>query len=193
MKRRRMAALILAGWTILAVATSCGESPDVVASAEGESSAESTTTSTAPPLPSVEPGQVARTPDPQLERVEVNLNTADGGLGGLCWSRWEVGRRYLQMTVVHLEDTAAADEAARGFAATLPTVSETLGAVNTDDAAIDRFTSQFVESIDAAIVQLRESPSPEQIRRVATGLFDFEKYPGVREYMDAARGVCATA
>jgi hypothetical protein len=97
------------------------------------------------------------------------------------------------MTVVHLDDPAAADEAARGFSATLPTVSETLGTVKTDDAAVARFTSQFVESIDAAIAQLRESPSPEMIRQVATDLFDFEKYPGIREYMDAARGVCATA
>ncbi len=135
---------------------------------------------TAPSVPPIEP--LAS----QLE----NTNVRDGGLGSLCWARWEVARLIVEASIQE-ESPVGLEEASRS----LTELREQLPAI---EAELDRVMNQvpvevrpFVERFKNEVLTARQSAGSDdgvegELQELASQ-FDFESYPAALEYDELSR------
>lgn len=177
----RTRGLVIAVLAFSVIAVSCGDNRD------NDSSG---VTAGGPATPSSLPGQsesqAPPPPQPILEDVSSNPNVRDGGLGSVCWARWEVQRHLLQMDVAFNDDARKA-QAIDSLQTEFDDVNKALAASETNVTAE---LSQFVTTFRGAITQAqREAPeqSAANAKRDAIArAFDWESFRGLAEYGAAA-------
>lgn len=119
------------------------------------------------------------------EVIETNPNRRDNHVGSLCWARWEVVRTLVKGFRGGDDSGVAVDQFSQR-------IGEIRGQV---DAIQDRvpqqysdFAARFRRDIDSAgglLDQSRGEPAVERFQGIA-GSFDFNNYPGIREYLATA-------
>jgi hypothetical protein len=140
------------------------------------------------------PGDASPPPTPHpttdFSEFERNDNVKDGGLGSVCWARWEVSRHLLLMGSAFDDETAKAD-AAQEFEAVLPEVVDTLREV---EGNLTNPLRGFAERLRGAAEQAARNMAAEQSgatkQQAAHRAFsaEFEDYPGYTEYNESAEG-----
>lgn len=129
-----------------------------------------------PPVPSIEP----------IEARLENTNERDGGLGSLCWARWEVARLLIQSsTTVDLDGTpGSATTALTTLESQLPTIgSELIQVVEQVPPEVREFAIRLRDDV-AASTSSEPAVQDDVEQRVAQlgAFFDFESYPGLTDY-----------
>jgi hypothetical protein len=148
---------------------------------------ESTTTTAMPPSSTTSTAApTRRAPTTEENPALSNLNERDGGIGTLCWARWEIARLYLQATAIFASEPERAAKAATELAVTLPQVLEPVRNARVEDAAVASFRDEFASSLATASSQVNSTSAPSDITAVATEQFNFDAYPGINEYVAAA-------
>jgi hypothetical protein len=119
------------------------------------------------------------------EKLAQNNNTRDGQLGSLCWARWEVARHLL----IGLTQPGQADLAARRLEEALGSAEATVDLVSSDlSPEVLPFAHRLrlnVGEARAELVRTQGQPAKSRVAAVATK-FDFDGYPGAKEYMSQA-------
>ncbi len=167
-------------------AVACG-SPTQDTSVRAEAPDSPSDVDLAPTLPETPPSVPPIKP---LESQLENTNIRDGGVGSLCWARWEVSR-YLVRASVQEESPTGREEASRSIVE----LREQLPVVATE---LDRAMSQvpievrpFLEEFKDRVATAQQSPSAvgdvEGELRELGKQFDFESYPGAVEYDERSR------
>lgn len=112
-----------------------------------------------------------------------NNNRQDGGLGTLCWARWEIARSFLEHRMSRVE----------ALGKQVPNFDDRLEAVGAVTRAgwsslpgeVVAFADRLQSEVNEATAIAAESDSeitPEQFES-GRRLFDFERYPAVAEYV----------
>lgn len=178
---RRGVTLLLLG---LMLTAGCGAGDEDTALRAESSGGDSTTSSLQEPAPqSREDFPTPPTVDPTI--VDRNENRQDGSLGSLCWARWEVARSSLD----GLGDDDHAERSVRLFIERSPAVESHLREISEAlPADIRPFGERFIADLAGARQYASESEEVEPKERWDRifNSFDFERYPGVREYAEAA-------
>lgn len=155
------------------------EQDTVVGAGAPDAAAEDTTTTVpldvAPSVPPIEP----------LETQLDNTNLRDGGLGSLCWARWEVSRHIVRASVQ--EDSPSGLEAA---SLAIDQLRDQLPAVATEleraMGTVPMGLTPFVEKFQAEVIAAQQpSPAAGGVREELEELgaqFDFEAYPAAVQY-----------
>lgn len=137
------------------------------------------------------PLDVAPPPMEPLETELENTNIRDGGLGSLCWARWEVSRHIVRASIQ--EDSPAGLEAAR---LAIVQLEDQLPAVVTElDRAMGNVAMElrpFLEKFQREVVSAQQAPLGEgDVRGELEELgrrFDFESYPAALQYDELSQG-----
>lgn len=180
----RLVIVVVVSTTLL---SACGsrEQGTAVRAGSTDSEAEDTTTT--------EPVDLAPTVPPieSLDTELENTNIRDGGLGSLCWARWEVSRHIVRAGVQ--EDSPVGLEAAR---LVIFQLRDQLPAVATElDRALGNVgidLRPFVERFQAEVEAAQQPPAVEgdvreELKQLGTQ-FDFESYPAAAQYDELSQG-----
>ncbi len=150
---------------------------------------EERTSPTTPELP--RSGPTPSTPEVEpLEAQLANNNVRDGGLGSVCWGRWEVNRQ-IRIGISNVE-TPEGKAVASGAVETLrtellPTLESELGQVMSKlqpdvRAFITRFATDVALARELVTEQAQVQPTLDALARQ----FDFDSYPDVEKYRELA-------
>lgn len=127
-----------------------------------------------PPAPDIEP----------LDSQLANNNVRDGGLGSVCWARWEINRQVrIGVSSVEAPDGAAkAQDALNALRQVLPTVEAELSR-----ASVPEEVKSFVARLLADAANARVYVEQEQVLTAAAfeelpRQFDYDSYPQVESY-----------
>lgn len=124
-----------------------------------------------PPVPTIEP----------IEAQLVNDNVRDGGLGTLCWARWEINRQI--RIGASSVDRAEAEGAIRTLREELPSIDDELGRVVSElPPELVPFVTRLRADIGAADSLLRKDGNAEMLAKELANQFDFDSYPAVDQY-----------
>lgn len=127
----------------------------------------------------VPPIELPESPSPTGIEVDVqNRNTPDGGIGSLCWARWEVARHIILVATNEAEAETrlpALDEALARAAAAVADVE----VPDPIQPFVDRFRAAVQTGLDAAEAN---SSDPATRLEQLDEPFDFQSYPAVEEY-----------
>ena len=141
------------------------------------------------PLPVERPGAPAESvprpddrglPSPVIERAE-NRNQRVSPIGTLCWARREVVRTVLS--------GSSQDASLRRFEEVAPLVKDLLGENASElPPGVQPFAARFLADIVSAEGALRSTVgmAPSDRLSAVISSFDFEKYPGVSDFLAAA-------
>lgn len=158
----------------------CGQSGE--RPAQQVDSGEHTTSSLAEPPP-----QSARvtpsTHPPGL--TETNPNSQDQDLGSLCWARWDVVRTLVKGYGGGQAAAMAVDLFSQRVAGIRAHAAQIRDGV---PEQYREFVDRLLRDLDAARQELEASAgeSPEARFTRISGSFDFESYPGIRDYIENA-------
>lgn len=174
--------------TLVAVASvSCGRASDSTSvSAEG---GEGEVPAVAPPDSVLRPPAVELPSIPPNEDGELkNENVRDGGMGSLCWARWEIGRNLLR----ELKGSAEAHLAVAELTAQLPMIEAAVDAAVAEvPGAVRPFAERLLADLPRADAVLAQSLVPAETLRRLGEVFVFDSYPEAAEYVEIASGTCA--
>ncbi len=132
-----------------------------------------------------EPGSSPEPMVPNVDRGELqqllssNPNRADSALGSLCWLSWETARHLLLETV---EGTTAVPSLS---GSAVDAILSSAARARVDEALHEGEFPDGVARFAVALIEALERAQSVGQTRSATE-FDFESFPGAREYMDAA-------
>lgn len=152
---------------------------------------EDTLDTTSPTLPEL-PREAPTPPTPDVEPLDAQLandNVRDGGLGSLCWARWEVNRqiRIGVSNVKMPESREAADGAVETMRSDLlPSLNAELGQVLTEVPELQQFVARFAADVAAAQKLVQDTPTTQAAVDGLARQFDFDAYPQVEEYRKLA-------
>jgi hypothetical protein len=151
------------------------------------SSAKSTQPPTSASIPSPSsflPPPDAATVTPNTQDVDAalasNTNVRDGGLGSLCWARWEVARHLLRATV----SPSDAALALRDLEGQLGEVKQE--AQSELNLNLRGFADRLASDVDRARDVLTRTAAPDDRIKELSAVFAFEQYPGAADYSTAA-------
>lgn len=151
-----------------------------------------------PTIPGLPREAPAPPPIPPIEPIESQLkndNVRDGGLGSLCWARWEVNRQ-IRLGVSTVEKPGGFDEA-QGAVDTLkeelPNIHRDLGAIMSQlPQQVQPFAARLRSDVLAAQGEVQREGGVEAALEALARQFDFDSYPQVEEYrrLAAEHGAC---
>lgn len=168
----------------LLLTAGCGAGDRDTALRANSNGADSTTSSLQEPPRQPRPDFTPSTVDPTI--VDRNENRQDGSVGSLCWARWEIARS----SVDGLGDDDHAERSVRLFIERSPAVESHLREISEAlPADIRPFGERFSADLAGARQYASESEGVEPKERWDRifNSFDFERYPGVKEYAEAAK------
>jgi hypothetical protein len=137
---------------------------------------------------------------PDIEPIESQLennNVRDGGLGSLCWARWEVNRQILRLGSSNVEKPGGAEEGARVVATLrdeLPTIEAELALLrNRISPELRPFAIQLASDVSRARDLVQEHGDLQLVLEALERQFVFDSYPQVDEYrmLAAEHPACA--